>query len=92
MREAIIKISNELRASSFVENPVGVRHHLPGLGIDVLGDSGRRARDAAVPDGRAALHRRRPGALSMDEVHRCQIPRLARVARRQHSGHIDVPD
>src|SRR5690242_12300612 len=53
-------------ASADVEDAAGFRHHLPGVGIDVPGDSSGSARGAAVPAGRNTLLDRGAGVVRLD--------------------------
>src|SRR5215469_8591320 len=71
-------------ASRDLENSAGVRHHLPGLGLDLPRHPHRRPRDAAVPNGRLPLHRGGGGALRMDAPSRDASSHAPSMAWRYH--------
>src|SRR5215469_8703201 len=75
-----------------VEDPSGVRHHLPRLGIYLSRDTRGRAGNAAVPDGWAAIYAGGVDALRLDESQGRSFSELARVASRRAAWRADVPD
>src|SRR5438309_11629089 len=64
-----------------MEDSPRVRHHLPGLGLDVSGNPGWRSADAAIPHGRHPLLSGRIDSLRMDACEWGTIAYAARVAR-----------
>src|SRR5271166_1474511 len=80
------------RATPSMEDSVSIRDHLFRLGLDIFGNSGRRARGAAVPAGWNAILRRWNRALCLDARERYALSHRSRVGISFIAGGADLRD